>query len=130
MARKDSFSDHKVAATIVPAVQSASANGASIDLVGFNSVLFAINTGAIASAGDFGVKIQHSNTSTSADFVDAPVTAVRGTVPATLAADSAYRLGYTGGKRFARLALVKAGGTSIALGAVAVLGEPAIAPVA
>lgn len=130
MARQDTFHDNKVAQAIAPAVATAAANGAAIDLQGFNSVLFAINTGAIAGDGDFGVKIQHSNTTTSGDFVDAPAVNVLGSVPATLAADSAYRLGYVGGKRYARLVTTKAGGTSIALGAVAVLGEPAIAPVA
>lgn len=38
--------------------------------------------------------------------------------------------GYRGNKQFVRLQLTKAGGTSIALGAVAVLGNPHVAPVA
>ena len=130
MARKDSFHDNAVVAALAPSVATTAASGAAIDLQGFNSVLFAINTGAVAGDGDFGVKIQHSNTSTSADFVDAPAANVLGDLPATLGENTAYRVGYTGGKRYARLALTKGGGTSIAIGAVAVLGEPAIAPAA
>lgn len=130
MARKDTFSDHKVVPALAPSVASAAVNGAAIDLVGFNSILFAINTGAVTGDGDFAVKIQHSNTSTPSDFEDAPAVSVLGAAPATLAADSAYRVGYVGGRRYARLVTTKAGGTSIAIGAVAVLGEPAVAPVA
>ena len=49
--------------------------------------------------------------------------------PATLAAYSTYRLGYIGNKRYVRLALTKAGGTSIAAGAVAILGGARDRPV-
>ena len=58
----------------------------------------------------------------------APPTVAQGSpsdsnAPATLAAASTYKLGYRGFKRYVRLALTKAGGTSIAAGAVAVLGH-------
>ena len=49
--------------------------------------------------------------------------------PATLAAASTYRLGYLGYKRYVRLSLTKAGGTSIAAGAVAIR-DPLTRPVA
>ena len=112
---------------LAPAVQAAAADGLAIDLKGFNSVAFAINTGAIVGAGDFGIKLQESDD--GAAFTDAAASAVQGTVPATLAAASAYKLGYIGFKRYARLALTKAGGTSIALSAVAIKGDPVSAPV-
>lgn len=48
---------------------------------------------------------------------------------ATLAASS-YKLGFRGHKRYVRLALTKAGGTSIALGAYAIRGNLDDAPVA
>ena len=113
---------------IAPAVQAAAADGATIDLKGFNRVAFAGNTGAVAGSGDFGLKVQESDN--GADYTDAPASAVIGTVPATLVAASTYKLGYIGFKRYTRLALTKAGGTSIALGAVAVLGDAASRPVA
>lgn len=113
---------------IAPAVQAAAADGLAVDLKGFNSVAFAINTGAIVGAGDFGIKMQESDD--GAAFTDAAASAVLGSVPATLAAASTYKLGYIGFKRYARLALTKAGGTSIALGAVAIKGDPVSAPVA
>lgn len=120
---------HNIAAlpAIAPAVQSAAADGAAIDLRGFNRVAFVVNTGAIVGSGDFGVKVQESDDGST--FTDAAAAVAQGTVPATLVAASAYRLGYVGYKRYARLSLTKAGGTSIALGAVAILADPTASPV-
>ena len=127
---RDLYSNIGAVQALAPAVATAAANGAAIDLKGYNSVAFVVNTGAVVGDGDFGVKIQHSNTTTNGDFVDAPADQVDTNAPATLAANSAYRLGYLGHKRYVRIALTKEGGTSVAAGAVAVLGNPADAPVA
>lgn len=115
---------------IAPAVQSAALNSAAIDTKDFNSLAFVVNTGAIAGSGDFGVKLQESDTTTDADFTDVPADQRYSNAPATLAANSAYRLGYTGWKRYVRAVLSKAGGTSIALGVVAIKGNAAVKPVA
>lgn len=127
---KDLFSNIGAALALAPAVQAAAANGGAIDLQEYGSIVIAVNTGAIAGDGDFGVKLQHSDTAASGDFTDAPAINVASNAPATLEADSSYKLGYSGSKRFVRLALTKEGGTSIALGAAAILGQPAVAPVA
>ena len=115
---------------LTPAVKTAAGVGPAIDLQGFESVAFIVNTGAIAASGDFGVKLQESDTTTSGDFTDVAADQVDSTVPATLAASSAYKLGYRGFKRYTRLSLTYVGGTSIALGAVAVLGNAHSRPVA
>ena len=87
--------------------------------------------GAIASAGDFTVKVQESPTSTDGDFTDVVAADLAGnTLPATLAADSSYKVSYIGSKRYARVVATKNGGTSIAAGAVAILGNAADKPVA
>ncbi|QKK28901.1 hypothetical protein FE844_004620 [Rhizobium indicum] len=129
---KDTYHDNKAVQALAPAVVTAAVAGSAVDLAGFDSALFVINTGATAGSGDFGVKLQESDTTMDADFADVASADRLGTVPATLAANSAYCLGYIGSKRkrFVRVAVTKAGGTSIALGATAVLGHPAIAPVA
>lgn len=129
---KDTYHDNKAVQALAPAVVSAAASGPAVDLSGFDSALFVINTGAIVGAGDFGVKLQESDTTTEADFTDVAPADQLGTVPATLAANSAYRVGYIGSKRkrYVRAVVTKAGGTSIAVGIVAVLSHPAIAPVA
>jgi hypothetical protein len=122
---------HNIAAVsaIAPAVQAAALNSAAIDTKDFNSLAFVVNTGAIVGAGDFGVKLQESDASDSG-FADVAADQFTSNAPATLAADSAYKLGYIGWKRYVRLAVSKAGGTSIALGAVAIKGDAADKPVA
>ena len=127
---RDLYSNIGAALAIVPAVKAAAETGAAIDLKGFGRVAFIVNTGAIVGDGDFGVKVQESDTDQTGDFTDAAAAVVDTNAPATLAASAAYRLGYRGHKRYVRLALTKAGGTSIAAGAVAVLGDPAVSPVA
>jgi len=125
---RDLYSNIAAIPALAPAVQAAAANGASIDLLQTGSVAFIVNTGAIASAGDFGLKLQESDTGTSG-WTDVAAEQVDSSAPATLVADSAYRLGYRGWKRYVRLALTKAGGTSIAAGAVAIT-SPNTRPVA
>ena len=125
---KDAISNVKAVPAIAPAVKTAAGDGTAIDVQGFGSLLFVINTGAIAGDGDFGVVVQDS--ANGSEWANVDDVDVQGAIPATLAATNAYRVGYTGSKRYVRLALTKAGGTSIALGAVAILGHPAVAPVA
>lgn len=126
---RDLYSNIGVVPALVPAVKTVAGEGPAIDTHGFNRIAFAVTTGAIAGDGDFGVKVQESDLSGSG-FADADASVVDTNAPATLDADSAYKLGYRGHKRYVRLALTKAGGTSIAAGAVAVLGDAQKRPVA
>ncbi len=126
---RDLYSNIGVRLALKPAVASAAANGESVDLHGFNRVSLAVNTGAIAGDGDFGIKLQESD-SGSSNWTDVAADQVDTNAPTTLEADSAYKLGYRGFKRFIRPVLTKAGGTSIAIGAVALLGDAASRPVA
>lgn len=126
---RDLYSNFGPVPALAPAVQAAATTGAAIDTKGFGSVAFVVNTGAIVSDGDFGVKLQESDTTTSGDFADVAAEVVDSNAPATLAAASAYKLGYRGFKRYVRVALTKTGGTSIAAGAVAVLGQAQSRPV-
>jgi len=128
---KDMHSNIKAVAAIAPAVKTDAEDGAAIDLLGFRSAEIVVNTGALVGAGDFGFKIQHSHTATGGDFVDAPATDLLGTPPAAaMTAASVYRVGYVGSRRYVRVVTIDNGGTSLAISAVAVLGNPAIAPVA
>ncbi|WP_323009828.1 hypothetical protein [Paracoccus sp. (in: a-proteobacteria)] len=126
---RDLYSNIAATLALAPAVQAAAATGATIDLQAVRSVAFVVNTGAIVGSGDFGVTIQESDTTTSGDFADAAAAVIDADAPATLEASTSYRLGYRGFKRYVRLSLTKAGGTSIAAGAVAVT-EPLTRPVA
>ena len=115
---------------VAPAVLSATNTSNPVDLLGFNSVALVLNTGAIVSAGDFTAKLQESDTTTSGDFVDVAAADLVGELPAALAADSVYKQGYVGNKRYIRTVITKNGGTSIAACAAIVKGHPAVAPVA
>lgn len=129
---RDIYHNFLAVQAMAPSVKNASADGVAVDLSGFDSALIVLNTGAIAGDGEFTAKLQESDTATPADFSDVDAADQLGSFPAVLAADTAYRVGYIGSKRkrFIRVVLIKTGGTSIAAGAVAVLGHPAIAPLA
>jgi len=126
---RDLYNNLSAVPALASAVQSANVNGAAIDLKDARGVCFVLNTGAIVSAGDFSAKVQESDTTTSGDFADVDATYTDTDAPATLEASASYRLGYWGHKRYVRIVLTKAGGTSIAAGAVAVI-EPYEKPAA
>ena len=125
---RDLISNIGIRQAILPVVASAAAAGLTVDLLGFNSVAFVINTGAVVGAGDFGIKVQESDDGVT--FADAPASAVPGSIALTLAQNATYKLGYIGFKRYTRLNLTKAGGTSLALSAVAIVSDAAQRPVA
>ena len=128
--RKDSYSNVNAVASLAPAVQSATLKGATVDTKGFLTALMIVNTGAIAGAGDYVMTMEHSDTTPDGDFVTVPSADKIGALPGTLVASSVYRQAYIGKKRYLRAVITKTGGTSIAAGAVFVLGEPHLAPVA
>lgn len=127
---RDLASKIGVVATLVPAVQSATLKGTAVDLRGYDSAALVVNTGAIAGDGLYDVKLQESDTTTDGDFTDVVAADLIGDLPAALEASSVYRQGYVGRKRYIRAVITKQSGTSIAAGAVVVLGNPALAPVA
>ncbi|AJE47181.1 hypothetical protein [Celeribacter indicus] len=124
---RDLYNNIVTLPALAPAVHTAAATGAGIDTARSRSAAFVVSTGAVVGSADFGVSLQESDDGTSWKSVDAAQ--VQSNAPATLEADSAYRLGYLGSKRYVRLALTRAGGTSLALGAVAAL-EPLDRPAA
>lgn len=127
---RDLASNIGVVASLVPAVQTATLKGTAVDLRGYDSAALVINTGAIAGAGLFDVKLQESDTTTDGDFADVAAANLIGDLPAALEASTVYRQSYIGTKRYIRAVITQQSGTSIAAGAVVVLGNPALAPVA
>lgn len=114
------YSNISAVPALAPADQASATQRPAVDLNGAGGVAFLVSTGAIVSAGDFGVTLQESDTGTSG-WTAVAATQSDSNAPATFAANSAYRLGYRGWKRYERLSLTRAGGTSIAAGATAVL---------
>lgn len=127
---KDTYNDNKVVASLVPAVQSATLKGSTVDTQGFGSALLVVNTGAIDTAGLYDIKMQHSASTVDGDFEDVTAADLLGSLPTALEASKTYRQGYRGDRRYLRAVITKQSGTSIAAGAVFVLGHPALAPVA
>lgn len=118
--KRDLYSGFVAAVALVPAVQAAAVSGASVDVSQANGVTFVISTGAIVGAGDFGVTVEESLDGIT--WGAAPAARVkRPNVPATLLQNATYKIGYYGKLKFVRVNLTKAGGTSIAAGAIAVL---------
>lgn len=125
---RDIASNIAVVTALSPAVQAASINGVAVDTKGYGSVAFVLNTGAIASAGDFGAKLQESDASGSG-YTDVDAADLVGAFEATAAADATDKVSYIGHRRYVRLVLTKAGGTSIAAGAIAILAHAAERPI-
>ncbi len=127
---KDLHSHLSAAASLVPAVHSATLKGSAVDLKGFNAAELIVSTGAIVSDGLYDIKLQESPTTTDGDFTDVDAVDLIGALPEALAASTVYRQGYRGGQRYVRAVITKQSGTSIAAGAVIICGHAAISPVA
>lgn len=106
--------------------------GDIIDLQDFGSVMFVIMSGTI-SDGSFDVAIEHGNDPTLSDATTAAtVDEIIGQAPSFSATDDdvVKRISYRRLKRYCRLSVTQTGAVSGGvLGAIAVLGNPRIAPV-
>lgn len=127
---RDIASNIGIVLALSPAVQTATIKGNAVDLLGFESAAIVVNTGAVAGSGDYTAKMQESNTTTDVDFTDVVAGDLVGTLPASLTADGSFKQGYIGHKRYIRVVVTKNSGTSVAAGAVAVLGGARKRPVA
>lgn len=127
---RDLASNLAAVASLVPAVKAATAKGTEVDLRDYDSAMLVINTGAIASSGLYDIKMQESATTTDGDFTDVAAGDLVGALPAALAENTVYRQSYIGRKRYVRAVITKQSGTSIAAGAVFVLGNAHRRPVA
>lgn len=126
---RDLVNNIGVVQALGPAVLTATATGAALDLLGFESAAVVINTGAIVGSGDYTAKLQESDTTTSGDFTDVDADDLQGAFPASLAADSAVKVGYLGFKRYLRLVVTRNSGTSIAASALLIKGNAHQRPV-
>lgn len=127
---RDLASNIGVAASLVPATQSTTAKGTAVDLRDYDSAALVVTTGAIVSAGLYVMSMQESDTTTDGDFTDVTADDMVGTLPASLAASTTYKVSYVGNKRYIRAVITKTSGTSIDAGAVVVLGNAHRSPVA
>lgn len=117
-----------VVQSIAPADIAASIDGASIDLLGFDSVTFIATTGVRTASGAFTMKLQESDD--NATFTDVDADHYQAPVSGNLAANSTAKVGYRGFKRYVRPVLTKGSGTSIFASVIAIKGNAAERPVA
>ena len=114
--------------SIDPAVQTATVTGTAIDTLGFGSLAFIIQTGAIVGSGAFSSSFEDSDDNVT--FAAVAADQIKSNAPATLTASGTFKAGYHGFKRYVRPVLTKASGTSISAGVSAVLGYAVSRPVA
>ncbi len=135
---KDQSAELSVQPTIEPQdLTDGTVNGASVDQKEFGSATFLIDVGLwIDGSHVFSVEVANDDgTGSPGSFAAAPAADLVGTNPTVdgLTVDNqAYKLGYHGDKRWARVSVVTTGSTTGLVDVVAyvVLGNPAEAPVA
>lgn len=137
---RDLHNNIKVSPAIDPAAiitGNATKTGKTIDTVGFDSLEFAVASGALTD-GTYTSKLFESDTINEGTGALTNATEVAdkdrlGDLPAFTAADDSAvkRVGYIGSKRYVRIDVVQAGATTGGfLAAVAIQGHAKIAPVA
>ena len=134
---RDIASNIAVRPVIAPVVVSdnTAAVGTVIDRKGFDSLVYVIGTGTLADAdATFAVLLEESD-SDSTGFAAVAAAHLVGTEAAAafnFADDGEVRkLGYVGNKRYTRLTVTPSGNSGSApIAAMAILGNPADAPVA
>lgn len=102
---------------------------AALDRRGFDTVEFIYSSGASASAADTITPVIYEGDTTNGSFTSVAAADLLGTEAAlTLTAAKSGKVGYSGSKRYLKIRLYGTGTATAVVGAVAVLGAPAIAP--
>lgn len=133
---KDMYNSIKVITAITPAAVGTSgiAGGklsAAIDRQGFESLEFAFNYSTAGASTDQIVPVVYEANATGDSFTSVADADLLGTEAAhVISAAGAGKIGYVGSKRYVKLRLYGIGHATGTVGAVAILGNPNIAPVA
>ena len=127
MASVDSYNNLFGVVCIPPAEYTRTQTGATVDMLGYESVTFFITTGVVTD-GTWGTALEDSDSSGSG-FADVVAPYLLGEEPDFgIDDDQIYRVGYVGNKRYVRLnVLLSTPGTAI-FGVFAVMGAPRVAP--
>lgn len=123
--KEDLRSNIDIAHSLAPAARTASANGAGVDLQGYESAVVVFYAGVVTD-GTHTPSIEESDDNSTYTAVSAAQT--QGTL-AVLAANVPQRVGYVGHKRYIRPVITAAGTTTGAVTSASVVrGDPAVAP--
>jgi hypothetical protein len=127
---RDLKSNIKPMQSLVPISRTAAANGAGVDVSGFNSAVVVFSSGAIGgtAAPTFTFEVQESTDNVS--FTAVADADIRGVEPVVTAANQVSMVGYIGYKRYIRAVLKTVSGTTPTLdcSATVILGNPASVP--
>ncbi len=108
---------------IIPAAYTAATDGEIIDTIEFNSLTFAVNTGAFTT--DVVLTLLEGDESDMSDAAAVDSDDIIGTLAAPAAANTVEWFGYIGKKRYVQLSIVSGDAT---LGAVAIKGHALTVP--
>lgn len=134
MASRDLHNNVKIVPAIDPAAirtGNAVTTGATIDTSGFESVEFAVQSGAITD-GQFAISVEDGDQANMSDAAAVAAADLIGAAPTLLATDDSVvkKVGYRGNKRYVRIKATQTGATTGGfVAAVAILGNPRSAPV-
>lgn len=130
---RDLRNNVSAAQTLAPAAQSAAVDGTAVDLANYHRAMVVIDTGtATGTTPSFTFEVQESDTTTSGDFTPVADADLDGTEPVITTANDAavYEIGYRGRKRYLRVTIEAASGTTPVLpcSALVLRGSPRVAP--
>jgi len=130
MANRDLENRVSVAISLNPAARTASANGSTVDLQGYDSAVIVFTFGTWTD-GTHTPSVQHSTDGSSWTTCD--TNSLNGSFTAVSSgggSGTVQKIGYTGGYRYVRAVLTVAGATTGALSSANVLrGHPSQMPV-
>src|SRR5512134_2095049 len=125
---REQANDVKVVEAIRPAVFAGNATGIGVDTRGYDSLTFAVAVGAIVASGNMTVKVQHDDDPGFGTVADVAAADLVGAFTTPLVTNTVQKIGYRGTKRYVRLFGTLNSGTSVAVGAVGILGKGSILP--
>ena len=142
---KDMYNNIEIAQVIDPVVASASVTAVEVDLQGYNSATilayFGTNAGNLSGTNKWTVELTHADddgTGSAGAYANVGSDDVLGVTPSsgvilTLDADAedntAYKVGYVGGKRFIKIGLTKhASAPNIPVSICVVKGDGELVP--
>lgn len=119
--------------SLAPAEQTGPVDGAAADLANYTSAMVVIDAGtATGTTPSFTFEVQESDTSTPGDFTAVADADLDGTEPVITTANDAavYEIGYRGRRRYLRVTIEAASGTTPVLPCTALVlrGSPRVAP--
>lgn len=130
MSTRDLENSVSVAQSLAPAARTASGNGTSVDLQGYNSAVVVFKFGTWTD-GTHTPSLQHSTDNST--FVTCDTNSLNGSfaaVSGSAGSNTIQKIGYTGGYRYVRAVMTISGATTGALSSAVILrGHPAVSPV-